>query len=36
MATRAAVVIGADGNVVRYWPKVDARTFPESVLAELP
>ena len=35
-ANRAAVVIGPDGRVVKWWPSVDARTFPETVLAELP
>lgn len=35
-AMRAAVVIGPDGKIVKYWPKVDAQTFPETVLAELP
>ncbi|MBK8099413.1 MAG: redoxin domain-containing protein [Planctomycetes bacterium] len=33
---RAAVVIGPDGKVVKWWGKVDAKTFPETVLAELP
>lgn len=35
-AARAAVVIGPDGNIVRWWAKVDAATFPETVLADLP
>lgn len=35
-AARVAVVIGPDGKVVKYWAKVDAKTFPETVLAELP
>ena len=33
---RAACVIAPDGTVHRYWPNVDAKTFPESVLQELP
>ena len=33
---RAACVIAPDGTVHRYWPSVDAKTFPESVLQELP
>ncbi len=36
MAARAAVVIDPKGKIVRWWPKVDAATFPETVLAELP
>jgi peroxiredoxin Q/BCP len=35
-AARAAAVIGPDGKVVKWWPKVDAKAFPETVLAELP
>jgi peroxiredoxin Q/BCP len=35
-AARAAAVIGPDGKIVKWWPKVDARTFPETVLADLP
>ena len=35
-AGRAAVIVGPDGNVVKWWAKVDARTFPETALAELP
>ncbi len=35
-ATRAAAIIGPDGNIVRWWQKVDAKTFPETALAELP
>lgn len=36
MAARAAVIIGPDGKVVKYWAKVDAKTFPETALTELP
>jgi peroxiredoxin Q/BCP len=35
-ANRAAVVIDGKGKIVKWWPKVDAKAFPEQVLAELP
>lgn len=34
-ARRAAVVIDGKGHIVKWWAKVDARAFPEQVLAEL-
>ena len=33
---RAACVVRGDGTVHRWWGNVDAKTFAESVLAELP
>ena len=36
MPKRAACVVAPDGTVHRWWANVDARTFPESVLQELP
>ena len=33
--TRAACVIGPDGVVQKWWAKVDAKGFPETVLAEV-
>jgi peroxiredoxin Q/BCP len=35
-AARAAVIIGPDGKVMKWWAKVDAATFPETALNELP
>jgi peroxiredoxin len=35
-AARAACVIGPDGLVVKWYAKVDARTFPTTVLEDLP
>ena len=32
-AKRIGVVIGPDGKVKHYFPKVDARGFPEEALA---
>lgn len=32
---RISVLIGADGRVERTWSQVDAKTHPETVLAEL-
>lgn len=34
-AARAAVIVGPDGKVIKWWAKVDAKTFPETALAEL-
>jgi peroxiredoxin Q/BCP len=31
-AKRVGVVIGPDGKVKHYFPKVDARAFPEEAL----
>lgn len=31
-ARRVGVIIGPDGKVVQYYPKVDARGFPEQAL----
>lgn len=36
MAARAAAIIGPDGKIVKWWAKVDAKTFPATALAELP
>ena len=33
---RAACVIGPDGKIVKWYAKVDAKTFPETVLKDLP
>jgi hypothetical protein len=29
-------VIGPDGAIVKWYAKVDAKTFPETVLGDLP
>ncbi len=34
-ARRVAVIIGPDGMVKRYYPKVDARAFPQQALDEI-
>ncbi|CAK0897697.1 unnamed protein product [Prorocentrum cordatum] len=34
-AKRVAVLVGAAGSVEGAWPDVDARRFPEELLAEL-
>jgi peroxiredoxin Q/BCP len=34
-ARRVGVIIGPDGKVKAYYPKVDARAFPQQALAEL-
>ena len=34
-ARRVAVIIGPDGIVQRYYPKVDARAFPQQALEEI-
>jgi len=36
VSSRMAVLIDRDGKVAKVWPKVDARTFPETALKELP
>jgi peroxiredoxin Q/BCP len=33
---RAAVVIDGKGKIAKWWAKVDAKTFPDTVLKELP
>lgn len=35
-AQRAACVVGPDGKVVKWWAKVDPRTFAADALQELP
>ena len=35
-ARRVACVIGPDGKVVKWYARVDAKSFPETVLADLP
>ena len=35
-ANRMAVLVDRDGNVAKVWPSVDAATFPETALKELP
>lgn len=35
-ARRAGVVIGPDGRIVEYLPKVDAASYPHEVLQRLP
>ncbi|KFE60610.1 peroxiredoxin [Hyalangium minutum] len=34
-ARRVGVIIGPDGKVKAYYPKVDARAFPQQALGEL-
>lgn len=34
-ARRIGVIIGPDGKVKKWYPKVDARAFPEEALREL-
>jgi peroxiredoxin Q/BCP len=34
-ARRVGVIIGPDGIVKRYYPKVDARAFPQQALGEI-
>jgi peroxiredoxin Q/BCP len=34
-ARRVGVIIGPDGKVKSYYPKVDARAFPQQALAEI-
>jgi len=34
-ANRIAYVIDGEGKIVKAYAKVDAKTFPETVLAEL-
>jgi peroxiredoxin Q/BCP len=34
-ARRVGVIIGPDGRVKSYYPKVDARGFPQQALAEI-
>ena len=34
-AARAAVWIGPDGKVRAFWPKVDAKTFPQKLQEQL-
>jgi peroxiredoxin Q/BCP len=34
-AQRVGVVIGADGKVVEWLPKVDAKTYPQDVLKRI-
>lgn len=34
-ARRVGVVIGPDGRVKEWWPKVDARAFPREVLERI-
>ena len=34
-AKRIAVLVGRDGNVRNLWSRVDARTFPQTCLAQL-
>lgn len=35
-ARRIGVVIGPDGRIVEYLPKVDPATYPQDVLSRLP
>jgi peroxiredoxin Q/BCP len=35
-ARRTGVVIGPDGRIVEYLPKVDPATYPQDVLSRLP
>ena len=34
-ARRVGVIIGPDGKVKAYYPKVDARAFPQQAIGEL-
>lgn len=34
-ASRIAVLIDRDGKIAKVWPTVDAKTFPQTALAEL-
>jgi peroxiredoxin Q/BCP len=35
-ARRIGVIIGPDGRILHYYPKVDAKAFPEEALAAIP